>query len=157
MLSLLDAIPHMKGHKHLWIDGLQGMIIKQRKELLQLALEGLKHNYSLESLHWPWPTEMVHSKQEGAVSSLERKLSSLLDANWGGRRLLQQEMNEGLSPLWPFILERINHAQLPQRPNHKYLVLAERPPKRFEIDRSWLGRRANVLYGLLRERVMLET
>ena len=62
MISIINAIPHLKGLKRLSIDGLQGMIIRQRKQLLRMAINGLQANHTLVSIHWPWPmTESVHS------------------------------------------------------------------------------------------------
>ena len=87
--------------------------------------------------------------------SLECELNTLLDANWGGRCLLLKKQSIN-SSLWPLVLERINHGQIPQR-NNKSLALSSSTLKGLNKDNSAVAapRRVNVLYDLLREGVLV--
>ena len=91
----------------------------------------LQTNVILEAIHLPFGYDAYGSK-----------VNDLLDLNRGGRRLLQASNNEFSHTLWPLVLERVSRAHLPGSHSRKEMELA--------------NRRANMMYSLLRGRVLLE-
>jgi hypothetical protein len=129
--SLLRQLRYMKGLRCLWLNGCQSTAPAARQQYIHIATESLRKNVSLEELYLPFGFDPYRSE-----------LNVLLDLNWGGRKLLHGACS-GQVPkaLWSVILERVNMMSLPGGKKDK-TELAKR--------------RANIIYFLLRQQVLLE-
>jgi Ran GTPase-activating protein (RanGAP) involved in mRNA processing and transport len=137
MNLMLENIAHFKV-KCVRMDGCHSLGFYERPAMIQTAFEALqKSNVTLEALYLP-PFFDLH----------QHKLNNLLDLNLGGRRLLHQhddvrELEQIRTPaLWPIVLYRINTVHLPgsSRQSHRQQAM----------------RRANMMYFMLRQRLLLE-
>jgi hypothetical protein len=135
MNLILENIAQFKV-KCVRLDGCHSLGLYGRPEMTQTAFEALqKSNVTLEALYLP------------PCFDLDRhKLNNLLDLNLGGRRLLHQhdDVSEQIRTpaLWPIVLHRINTVHLPgsSRQSHRQRAM----------------RRANMMYFMLRQRLLLE-
>ena len=121
----------MKGLRRVWLNGFQSTGIAGRKKMINALETALQTNVILEAIHMPFGYDAYGSK-----------VNDLLDLNRGGRRLLQASNNEFSHTLWPLVLERVNRVHLPGSHRSKEMELA--------------NRKANIMYSLLRGRVLLE-
>lgn len=127
----VTRLPDMKGLRRVWLNGFQSTGIAGRKKTIKALETALQVNVILEAIHLPFGYDDYGSKVNG-----------LLDLNRGGRRLLQASNNEFSHTLWPLVLGRVNRVHLP----------GSHSSKGTELN----NRRANVIYSLLRGRVLLE-
>jgi hypothetical protein len=127
----VTRLPDMKGLRLVWLNGFQSTGIAGRKKTIKALETALQVNVILEAIHLPFGYDDYGSKVNG-----------LLDLNRGGRRLLQASNNEFSHTLWPLVLGRVNRVHLP----------GSHSSKGTELN----NRRANVIYSLLRGRVLLE-
>lgn len=125
-------LPDMKGLRRVWLNGFQSTGIAGRKKTIEALETALETNVILDSIHLPFGYDDYRSS----------KVNVLLDLNRGGRRLLQASNNEFSHTLWPLVLERVNRMHLSGSNNSKEMELK--------------SRRANIMYSLLRGRVLLE-
>jgi hypothetical protein len=123
----VTRLPDMKGLRRVWLNGFQSTGIAGRKKTMTALETALQTNVILEDIHLPF-----------GYGDYGTKVDGLLDLNRGGRRLLQASNNEFSHTLWPLVLERVNRVHLPGSNSNKE------------------NRRANIMYSLLRGRVLLE-
>jgi hypothetical protein len=127
----VTRLPDMKGLRRVWLNGFQSTGIAGRKKTIQALETALQTNVILEAIHLPFGYDDYGSKVNG-----------LLDLNRGGRRLLQASNNEFSHTLWPVVLERVNHVHFAGSYSSTEIELK--------------NRRVNIMYSLLRGRVLLE-
>lgn len=130
---ILRNVNRFKSLKCLRLDGYQSIGLFGRKTWTKMVTNYLQtSNITLERLYLPLCFDMYRFK-----------LNYLLDLNLGGRRLLQSEYCQKIkAPFWKFVLQRINRIHLPGSGR--------------QSQRQQDIRRANMMYHLLRQRVLLE-
>lgn len=157
---LLQHLHQFRGVRKLWLDGIQRYQNQPKRGFTRQIAKRLmgpdNQNFALEELHLPF-----------RLTDLAMQIDNYMDANFGGRRLLVQEESSSVAKavpcsLWPIVLERINHADLPKR-------LPSSKPPHFQSAGKWpgddsgitreqrdLSRRATILYSMIRENASLQ-